>query len=141
MPSFILGAFWLVMELEPEFLSLNVPALFMDGMNNKDDFFGMVKNNLLDEIIGIVFILSAICVAFSKEKYEDEYIAQIRVESLVWATYINYGILILSFLLVYDFSFLWVMILNMFTILIFFILRFNWKISTLKKNLEDEEYH
>ncbi len=135
-PSFIIGLVWLVTEFELDFLTLNVPGLFMEN-----EYFGFIKNNIFNEIIGITFILSAICVAFSKEKYEDEYIAQIRLESLVWATYVNYGILIVSFLLVYDLSFLWVMILNMFTILIFFILRFNWKISTLKRNLEDEKYN
>ena len=140
-PSFIVGLFWLITEFEPKFLTLNVPGLLMDSLGEGDKFFGMVKNNIFNEIIGIVFILSAICVAFSKEKHEDEYISQVRLESLVWATYINYGILILSFLLVYEFSFLWVMILNMFTILIFFILRFHWKLSTLKRHLEDEEYN
>jgi len=36
-------------------------------------------------------------------------------------------------------SFLWVMIFNMFTILLFFMIRFNWQISKLKKSARYEE--
>ena len=69
----------------------------------------------------------------SEAEKMDEMISKIRLESLVWATYINYGILLLAMIFVYDMSFLWVMILNMFTILIFFIIRFNWQILKFKK--------
>jgi len=36
-------------------------------------------------------------------------------------------------------AFLWVMIFNMFTILLFFIIRFNWQISKLQKAVRYEE--
>ena len=99
----------------------------------------MVNNNILNEIFGILIIISSLFVAFSKEKSEDEYISKIRLESLVWAVYFNYGILLFSILFVFDFSFLWVMIFNMFTVLLFFIIRFNWQISKLKKSANYEE--
>jgi hypothetical protein len=93
---------------------------------------GTVNNNILNEIIGVLIILSSIFVAFSKEKEEDEYILKIRLESLVWAVYVNYGILLISLLFIYDFSFLYVMIFNMFTVIIFFIIRFYWQLNKLK---------
>jgi hypothetical protein len=99
----------------------------------------MITNNILNDIIGILIIISSLLVAFSKEESEDEYISKIRLESLVWAVYVNYGILLFSFLIIYDISFLWVMLFNMFTILIFFIVRFNWQISKLKKSANYEE--
>lgn len=92
----------------------------------------MLDNNILNEILGIIMIISSVLVAFSKEVNEDEYISKIRLESLVWAVYLNYAILLLAFVFVYGMSFLWVMIFNMFTILIFFIIRFNWQIRKLK---------
>jgi hypothetical protein len=52
---------------------------------------------------------------------------------LAWAVYFNYAILILTFLFIYDFAFLWVMVFNMFTVLLFFIVRFNWQIFKLKR--------
>jgi hypothetical protein len=93
---------------------------------------GTVNNNILNEIVGVLIILSSIFVAFSKEKEEDEYISKIRLESLVWAVYVNYGILLISLLFIYDFSFLYVMIFNMFTVIIFFIIRFYWQLNKLK---------
>ena len=79
--------------------------------------------------------------AFSKEKDEDELIAKIRLESLVWAMYLNYGILLLTFLLLYDFSFYWAMVFNMYTMLFFFIIRFNIKIWRLRKSVSYEEQY
>jgi hypothetical protein len=134
-PSAIIGLFILIYEYEPSFLDFNVPAIFVDELTftaNKKTF-RMVTNNILNEILGILIIISTFLVAFSKEKSEDEYISKIRFESLAWAVYFNYAILILTFLFIYDFAFLWVMVFNMFTVLLFFIVRFNWQIFKLKR--------
>ena len=131
-PSAFIGLVTLIYEYEPSFLDFNVPAIFIDDFFTDKKLFGIVKNNILNEIFGILIIISSLFVAFSKEKSEDEYISKIRLDSLVWAVYVNYGILLFSILFIFDFSFLWVMIFNMFTVLLFFIIRFNWQISKLK---------
>jgi len=139
-PSVIIGLLTLIYEYEPSFLDFNVPAIFVDelfSVNRKT--FRMVTNNILNEILGVLIIISTFLVAFSKEKSEDEYISKIRFESLAWAVYFNYAILILTLLFIYDFAFLWVMVFNMFTVLLFFIVRFNWQISKLKKSASYEE--
>ena len=139
-PSAIIGLSTLIYEYEPSFLDFNVPAIFVDelfSVNKKT--FRMVTNNILNEILGVLIIISTFLVAFSKEKSEDEYISKIRFESLAWAVYFNYAILILTVLFIYDFAFLWVMVFNMFTVLLFFIVRFNWQISKLKKSASYEE--
>ena len=133
-PSAIIGLASLLSTYEPEFFNWRVPAIFAVEVLGESHFFGMVTNNVLDEIVGVLVIISLLFIAFSKEASEDEYILKLRLESLVWAVYVNYGILLLSFLFIFDLSFLWVMIFNMFTILLFFIVRFNWQLSNLKKN-------
>ncbi|EMY82061.1 hypothetical protein pgond44_02438 [Psychroflexus gondwanensis ACAM 44] len=138
-PSAIIGLVTLIYEYEPSFLDFNLPAIFIDDLFKEQKLYGMVKNNILNEILGILIIISSLFVAFSKEKLEDEYISKIRLDSLVWAVYFNYGILLFSFLFIFDFSFLWVMIFNMFTVLLFFIIRFNWQISKLEKSARHEE--
>ncbi|RPD96202.1 hypothetical protein EGM88_10580 [Aureibaculum marinum] len=140
-PSAILGFVTLIFDYEPSFLDFNLPAIFINDLNLFSDkrLFGMVNNNIFNEILGIFIIISSLFVAFSKEKSEDEYISKIRLESLVWAVYINYAILLFSFMFIFDFSFLYVMIFNMFTVLLFFIIRFNWQISKLKKTANYEE--
>jgi hypothetical protein len=65
-------------------------------------------------------------VGFSKEKIEDEYIASIRMNALVWAVFVNYSLLIVAFIFIYDLSFLNVMAYNMFTVLLLFIIRFHY---------------
>ncbi len=131
-PTLIFGLFTIIFEYEPEILDTKVFAIFIDEFFKEDRFLGMLDNNILNEILGIIMIISSVLVAFSKEVNEDEYISKIRLESLVWAVYLNYAILLLAFVFVYGMSFLWVMIFNMFTILIFFIIRFNWQIRKLK---------
>jgi len=138
-PSAIIGLITLILEFEPNSLDFNVPAVFIDEFFGDKYFIGIVNNNVLNEILGVLIIISSLFVAFSKEKSEDEYISKIRLESLVWAVYLNYAILLISFLFIFDLSFLWVMIFNMFTILLFFIIRFNWQISKLRKSARYEE--
>ena len=138
-PSAIIGLTTLIFEFEPNSLDFNVPAIFIEELLGDKHFFGIVKNNILNEILGVLILLSSLLVAFSKEESEDEYISKIRLESLVWAVYFNYAILLISFVLIFDLAFLWVMIFNMFTILLFFIIRFNWQISKLKKIAHYEE--
>tara|TARA_B100000780_G_scaffold63696_1_gene41519 strand:- start:161 stop:637 length:477 start_codon:yes stop_codon:yes gene_type:complete len=138
-PSAIIGLITLIFEFEPTSLDFNIPAIFIDELLGDKHFFGIVNNNILNEILGALIVLSSLLVAFSKEESEDEYISKIRLESLVWAVYFNYAILLISFVLIFDLAFLWVMIFNMFTILLFFIIRFNWQISKLKKVNHYEE--
>ncbi len=138
-PTMIIGLFTVIFDFEPDFLDCSVPAIFVHEFLGDQGLFGIVENNLLNELLGISLILSSLLVAFSKEESEDEFISKIRLESLVWATYINYGVLLFSLLFIYDLSFLWVMIFNMFTVLWIFTFRFNWQISKLKKSVSYDE--
>jgi hypothetical protein len=80
--------------------------------------------NFTNEIAAIGVITSLLFVAFSKEKVEDEMISRLRLESLQWAVYVNYIVLGALIMLVHGGLFLNVMIYNMFTVLIMFIIRF-----------------
>jgi hypothetical protein len=134
-----LGILYLLSEEEPAFLSFNVFAVVSDEVLGKEVFFDFLENNIFDEIIGVLIILGSVFVAFSKEKSEDEFIARIRLEALVWATYVNYGVLLLGILFIYEMTFFWVLVFNMFTILFFFIIRYYWALRKLAKQLQDEE--
>ena len=139
-PSAILGVLKVFDVLRFEFLDkAKMFALYSDDFPGGGKVCGIVQNNISDEILGILCIIGAILVAFSKEKNEDEFIAKIRMESLVWATYINYAILIFCILFFYSIGFLYVMIFNMFTILIFFILRFHYLLYKSNKSLSHEK--
>lgn len=138
-PVLILGLLWVIFEFEPAAFDIKTVALFKDDYLDDIQFMAITENNIVDEIIGVLIIISGIFIAFSKEKEEDEFISKIRLESLVWATYVNYAILILALILVYNMSFFWVMVFNMFTVLIFFIIRYNWALYKSKRELSDEK--
>lgn len=138
-PSMLVGFLTLILEYEPVFLDFNIPAISMFEILSGQFSFKMINNNILNEMLMILIIVSSLFIGFSEEKEEDEYISKIRLESLVWAVYINYGILLISALFMFDFSFLWVMIFNMFTVLFFFIIKFNWQVHKIKNPANYEE--
>jgi hypothetical protein len=84
--------------------------------------------NLTDEIAAIGVIIGLLLIAFSREKVEDEMIGQLRLEALQWSVYANYIVLAIAIIAVYDTAFFSVMIYNMFTVLLVFIIRFRWLI-------------
>ncbi|MDQ3073570.1 MAG: hypothetical protein M3Q97_09950, partial [Bacteroidota bacterium] len=109
-PALILGVTHLFFyEMEGDYVQRNVFAIVNNELFSKTQYFTMVSTNVVDEIAGIGIIIGGLLVAFSKEKVEDEFIARLRLESLMWATYVNYGILALAMLFIYGMAFFWVM--------------------------------
>jgi len=82
-------------------------------------------NNAFD-FFGILLLLGTILVACSAEKHEDEFIATLRLDSLLWATYVNYALLALTLLLTYGMPFFSVMLYSMFSLPLLFLLRFQY---------------
>lgn len=136
-PILIIGiVFW---GKEPDFLDFKIFTLFNDTIFSSEDSRWFSKNNLFDEIIGILLIVSSMLVAFSKEKKEDEFITNLRLKSLTRAVYINYGILLFSMFTVFGLGFFFVAVFNIFTFLLIFISIFNFNLWKFKKSAKDEE--
>lgn len=89
----------------------------------------------------VLFIIGCLFVGFSKEKKEDEFIAELRLSSLLWAVLVNYILLIFAFIFIYGGNFFNVMIYNMFTVLIIFIARFNYLLYKNSKIVSDEKQY
>lgn len=125
----VVGVFLMLSEFESEVFKTNVLAIYNDNtiFSNDDDsgFFKIIENSILDEIIAIAIIIGGLMVGFSKEKVEDEFIYKLRKDSLVWAIIFNYIVLMLAIIFIYEFTFFDVLVYNMFTPLLFFIVRFN----------------
>jgi len=102
---------------------------------NKQHFFVFANEDVSNELTGILMIIGGLLATFSKEKKEDEYITKLRLESLVWATFINYGILLLLILTIYGLDFLYVMEVNLCTFLLLAFFRFNYLLLKTKKEL------
>ncbi|MBI1342366.1 MAG: hypothetical protein GC171_05445 [Terrimonas sp.] len=129
-PFAVIGVLSIYNEFELGFLQTgkNIPYFNM---------FDFTDNNFTNEIALSGVMIGLLMIAFSKEKTEDEFIHQIRLESWQWAVIINYALLFLANWLIYGSEFLQVMIYNMLTILIIFIIRFNWLLYKYKKQLSE----
>ncbi len=138
-PGILLGIVFLIYQSEISLFDFKVFAVARDEIFSKTILFSFFDNNILDEVSSVLIIIGALLIAFSKEEYEDEFISKIRLESLVWATYVNYIVLILSIIFVYDMAFFWVLVFNMFTLLVFFLIRFNWSLYKSKNLISHEE--
>lgn len=125
----IVGVFLMLSEFESEVLKTKVLAIYNDNtiFSNDEDagFFKIIENSILDEIIALAIIIGGLLVGFSKEKVEDEFIYKLRKDSLVWAIIFNYIVLMFAIIFIYEFTFFDVLVYNMFTPLLFFIIRFN----------------
>jgi len=136
-PAAVLGIMVIFLDYRFSFLDLKIMSLLPTKFNMSnmppDRFMGIIENNLTDELAAAFFIVGAIFAGFSREKDEDEYIAKIRLESLMWATYINYGILVISMFLFYEFVFLTIMRVFLFTLLIVFLIRYNYALMKIKR--------
>jgi hypothetical protein len=139
-PSFILGTYLLLsgFDFDNSFV-VKTFAIVNDRLFNQSKYFNFIENGILDELITVLVIVGGILVGFSKTKNEDEYISKIRYESLVWATYLNYGLILFFTAFVFGMPYLNVLFYNMFTLILFFIIRFHYKIYQLNKATHDDE--
>ena len=78
-PSTILGLMLAYQEFGAGWLWANVFSFANDGKDGKYIYFSSRNTNITNTIIGAFFIIGAMLVSFSKEKNEDEYIAEIRL--------------------------------------------------------------
>jgi len=106
LPGVILGVMLLLSELEQPQYSVRVYSIFKSGAFFKQDKTHFFETNIFTEITIFLITIGGLLVAFSKEKIEDEYIQKIRVESLIWAIFVNYLLLLIATILLYDFNFL-----------------------------------
>lgn len=121
---------------ELPFFNLKTFAMINNEVFRDTEYFKVIQDNLQFEIASVLLIVGLIFIAFTKVKNEDEFTSKLRLESLLWATYINYGLLILAIMFVYGLGFLNVMAYNFFTILIVFIIRFRF---VLRKSFKSEK--
>ncbi|WP_121808542.1 hypothetical protein [Mucilaginibacter kameinonensis] len=94
--------------------------------------------NITNDFNIIIVIIGLLLIAFSREKDEDELISQLRLDSLQWAIYVNYCLFLILVVLIHGFKFLEIVAYNVITPLIFFIIRFRWKVFLLNRNLAKE---
>ncbi|MFL1011531.1 hypothetical protein [Flavisericum labens] len=123
--------------LKTEPLKIKVLSIFNNfAFGPKEmQYFKFIETGFMFELILLSIIFGGLIVGLSKEKVEDEFIYKLRKDSLVWAIVFNYAVLTFLIFFIYNYTFVHVLVLNMFTPLLFFIIRFNF----LKLKLRSHE--
>ena len=139
-PSAVIGFIRMISDLEQRLsLKTKVFALYNGEFLSSEKQLGVIHTDITNTLVGTVFILGALMIGFSKEKKEDEFIAKLRLSSLLWAVWVNYILLLLAFIFIYGTGFLSIMIYNMFTVMIIFIGRFNFILFKYKMSTPNEK--
>lgn len=134
-PTFLLGS-WLFFsgfDADSVFAFFNLPT------RTGPDSFTSNADHWLNNIALIGICLGGIFVACSKERVEDEMIGRIRLNALLIALYVNYAVLIVAALLVYDLGFLNVMACMIVGVLLLFLLIYRITLWRFRKSSGHEE--
>ena len=124
----IIGLYLLITGKIFDLFTLNVYSLFSESISDLTYGGGWIENGLGDEIFTTIIIISGLINSFSKEKIEDELISKIRLESLTMSLFINYSLVIISTFLIYNLSYMYVLVFNLFIILLLFNLIFRYRL-------------
>ncbi|MFY0712741.1 hypothetical protein J1D01_03620 [Seonamhaeicola sp. NFXS20] len=123
----ITGLTFIYPNYEKEPIQIKVLSIFNESVlgSTNGEYFKIIETGFLFELSALAIIFGGLMIGLSREKVEDEFIYKLRKDSLIWAIIFNYAVLILAILFIYEMSFFHVMVFNMFTPLLFFIIRFN----------------
>ncbi|MBN8701609.1 MAG: hypothetical protein J0M08_00960 [Bacteroidetes bacterium] len=139
----------LKLEIFPEkFFNVTVFQVYGDGEVlyigekahlKETHWFTLIRDDFAYEILISLLIIGFFFVAFSKEKIEDEFIMRLRLNSLLTAAFMHTILIFLSNLFIYGFSFYWALTVNMFLLLLVFVIHFRVSIFIQNKKMAHEE--
>jgi hypothetical protein len=112
---------------EPPLFEVTVPNIFrlsVELFENDHSFW--ITNNILDEVLIFLVTISGLINSFSAEPVEDEFIAKMRYDALVWSLFVNSGLLLFATAFIYGTTYFSVMGFFLVSILLFFNLKFKY---------------
>lgn len=111
---------------KPEYLNWKVFAIYTSFLEDK--YFTLTTNNVSEEICGVLVLAGLFIIAFSKEKEENDRIQEIRLYSFLYSVYANIVITFLTFIFIYGIGFVAFTMLNMYLVLILYIIIFRYQL-------------
>ena len=105
--------------------TLLLSLMFFWGIHVPAGLQIQIGGNNTEDLVAILLMIALFFTGFSREKTEDEMIMQLRLNSLLKSVYINYALLLGSFLLLDAITLLNIFILSIFSILLLYIIIFN----------------
>jgi hypothetical protein len=108
------------------------------GIFSEYFLYQITDHNFTGEVASILVIVGLLMVAFSREREEDERTMKLRLESLLWAVYVNAALILAAIVFVYGTMFLAVLVYNTCATLLIFIVRYRWVLYTDRVHLKRE---
>ncbi|RAR46717.1 hypothetical protein [Flavobacterium lacus] len=128
----LIGILFSVFYLKYDFkYTTAVFALVSMYMENR--FFVITQTNTIDEIILILFVVGFGLLVFSKEKSEAEFFTVAREKALVKASIANTIFILISIIFIYGAGFVAILVLNLITVFIFYLLFFYFSLNKIDK--------
>jgi L-asparagine transporter-like permease len=103
----------------------------------ENQFFVITKTNIVDEMILIFMVIGFGLLVFSKEKNESDYLNTLRAKALAFAVMANMIFMLFSIILVYGGGFIGILIFNIFSVFIFYLIYFYRSIKRTAKDAEE----
>jgi hypothetical protein len=135
--ALVLGMFEMYEIIQLPRMLAWLPAPISDSNLPAVEAGKLVRNN--HDLYAVLFICGSLLAACSRERREDEYIGQIRLESLLWALYAYYALLLVAFVVVSGLAFFTVMTYALFAPLLLFLVRFHVVLYSSAKAATHEE--
>lgn len=138
-PFFVLAVLKLIFpdEMEWDFMTYQQgDAAFFDTGNW---LFDLQYNNFTDEFISLGLLLGLSLVAFARTRTEDEWTTHLRLEAMLWSVILNTLFVALTVIFIYSSPFLTVMMINLFSILMIFIVRFEYLLWKERQQLGEAQ--
>ncbi|MCU0451168.1 MAG: hypothetical protein MUC97_15235 [Bernardetiaceae bacterium] len=97
--------------------------------------FNLRYNNFTDELVSLGLLLGLSLVAFARTRTEDEWTVHLRLSAWLWSIIANTVLVALAIALIYNEQFVTAMTVNLFSVLFFFIIRFEYLLWRDRRNL------
>lgn len=135
-PSVLLCGYYLFFA-DGDLLPCRMFSVLSFELFSSVEWFTMVETDAMRQISIVLFTISLLFIAFSREKEEDEYMEYLRSRSMRWAMLISGIVTIVVTLLVYNLAYLYFVFINLYLILILFILKYRIDLHRLRKVGDD----
>jgi len=114
---------------------IKIPVLAIVSSYISTNFFSIIQTNISDEISLITLLLGCIASVFSREKIESPEIDRLRFHSLFLALFINLLILLFSSIFFYGSAFALVILTNIISLSVIYLIIFRIKIFKLRATI------
>jgi hypothetical protein len=101
--------FWF--DIKPKFLHMKVYAIYSEYLGEK--YFHFIRDNLSEELVGVLLVLGAWMVAFSRDKNETDEKAVLRSRAMYISAWLQMIFLLLSLVLTYGIAFIYMLMMYM----------------------------